>query len=123
MRCWVVQSCLAALGEACCCSVLLLQGGIFSLKLQFSERYPEKPPRVRFTCDIFHPNVSNSWYANKLTAVHSNQTDASPGHVTHSGTVAPLSDTVLEFVCHSPAYCYQARRSRHLFLHLFRLIL
>lgn len=37
--------------------LLLLQGGIFSLKLQFSERYPEKPPRVRFTCDMFHPNV------------------------------------------------------------------
>lgn len=40
----------------CCCP----QGGIFSLKLQFSERYPEKPPRVRFTCDMFHPNVSNA---------------------------------------------------------------
>lgn len=35
----------------------MLQGGIFSLKLQFSERYPEKPPRVRFTCEMFHPNV------------------------------------------------------------------
>lgn len=31
------------------------EGGIYALKLQFSERYPEKPPRVRFTCEIFHP--------------------------------------------------------------------
>eukprot|EP00775_Hariotina_reticulata_P010947 gene10947-11101_t len=33
------------------------EGGIFPLKVQFSERYPEKPPRVRFTCDMFHPNI------------------------------------------------------------------
>lgn len=33
------------------------QGGIFSLKLQFTEHYPAKPPRVRFTCEMFHPNV------------------------------------------------------------------
>jgi len=33
------------------------EGGAFSLQLVFSERYPERPPRVRFTCEIFHPNV------------------------------------------------------------------
>jgi hypothetical protein len=38
----------------------LPQGGIFSLKLQFTEHYPAKPPRVRFTCEMFHPNVSVS---------------------------------------------------------------
>ena len=31
-------------------------GGVFSLRLTFSERYPEKPPRVRFTSEMFHPN-------------------------------------------------------------------
>lgn len=35
------------------------EGGIFSLCLTFSEQYPEKPPRVRFTTDVFHPNVYN----------------------------------------------------------------
>ncbi|KAL2906631.1 Ubiquitin-conjugating enzyme E2 2 [Bienertia sinuspersici] len=25
--------------------------------MTFSSSYPEKPPRVRFTSDIFHPNV------------------------------------------------------------------
>lgn len=33
------------------------EGGIFCLRITFSEHYPEKPPRVRFTSDMFHPNV------------------------------------------------------------------
>jgi ubiquitin-conjugating enzyme E2 A len=33
------------------------EGGIFSLRLTFSEKYPEKPPRVRFTSEIYHPNI------------------------------------------------------------------
>ncbi|CAK9212540.1 hypothetical protein BDL97_18G047700 [Sphagnum fallax] len=33
------------------------EGGIFSLRLIFGEHYPEKPPQVRFTSDVFHPNV------------------------------------------------------------------
>ena len=37
--------------------LLARAGGIFSLRLQFPDQYPDKPPRVRFTCDMFHPNV------------------------------------------------------------------
>ncbi|KAH9260887.1 hypothetical protein BASA82_001085, partial [Batrachochytrium salamandrivorans] len=33
------------------------EGGIFSLRLTFPEMYPTKPPRVRFVCEMFHPNV------------------------------------------------------------------
>ena len=32
-------------------------GGVFSLRMTFGEQYPEKPPRVRFTSEVFHPNV------------------------------------------------------------------
>jgi len=34
-----------------------LPGGVFSLRMTFGEQYPEKPPRVRFTSEVFHPNV------------------------------------------------------------------
>lgn len=33
------------------------EGGIFGLRITFGEHYPEKPPRVRFTTEVFHPNV------------------------------------------------------------------
>eukprot|EP00178_Gracilaria_changii_P015953 TRINITY_DN44886_c0_g1_i1.p1 TRINITY_DN44886_c0_g1~~TRINITY_DN44886_c0_g1_i1.p1 ORF type:complete len:145 (+),score=11.89 TRINITY_DN44886_c0_g1_i1:3-437(+) len=35
------------------------EGGIYSLKILFSDEYPQKPPKdIRFTCrDMFHPNV------------------------------------------------------------------
>lgn len=33
------------------------EGGIFQLRITFSENYPDKAPRVRFTSEMFHPNV------------------------------------------------------------------
>jgi len=33
------------------------EGGIFNLRLDFTKEYPQKPPKVRFTSPIFHPNV------------------------------------------------------------------
>uniref|UniRef100_A0A0N4ZV29 UBIQUITIN_CONJUGAT_2 domain-containing protein n=1 Tax=Parastrongyloides trichosuri TaxID=131310 RepID=A0A0N4ZV29_PARTI len=31
--------------------------GIFKLKLEFTEEYPNKPPNVKFVSKMFHPNV------------------------------------------------------------------
>ena len=33
------------------------EGGIYGLRLQFPDSYPTKPPKVRFTCEMWHPNV------------------------------------------------------------------
>mmetsp|Transcript_12844 Transcript_12844/g.22156 ORF Transcript_12844/g.22156 Transcript_12844/m.22156 type:complete len:153 (-) Transcript_12844:1050-1508(-) len=33
------------------------EGGIYSLRMTFPEQYPDKAPKVRFTSEMFHPNV------------------------------------------------------------------
>jgi ubiquitin-conjugating enzyme E2 A len=32
------------------------EGGTFGLVLEFSEDYPNKPPKVRFASKVYHPN-------------------------------------------------------------------
>ena len=33
------------------------EGGIYTLRLQFPDQYPDKAPRVRFLTEMFHPNI------------------------------------------------------------------
>ncbi|KNG45122.1 ubiquitin conjugating enzyme [Stemphylium lycopersici] len=33
------------------------EGGTFNFHLQFTDAYPEKPPTLKFTTKIYHPNV------------------------------------------------------------------
>ena len=35
------------------------EGGMFTLILEFSDEYPNKPPKVKFTTKMFHPNIYN----------------------------------------------------------------
>ena len=33
------------------------EGGIYGLRITFDGEYPNKPPRMKFTCDMWHPNI------------------------------------------------------------------
>merc|ERR1711899_111656 len=35
------------------------EDGTFKLQIEFSEEYPNKPPKVKFLSKMFHPNVYN----------------------------------------------------------------
>ena len=35
------------------------EGGIFNLRIDFSEKYPFKPPKIVFTTKIFHCNINS----------------------------------------------------------------
>jgi len=32
------------------------EGGVFTARLTFPADYPLSPPKMKFTCDLFHPN-------------------------------------------------------------------
>lgn len=33
------------------------EGGVFTARLTFPADYPLSPPKMKFTCDLFHPNI------------------------------------------------------------------
>ena len=52
-------------------SVFCSEGGFFKAHLYFPPEYPQKPPKMKFTSDIWHPNGKNTtrnprwWWSTK----------------------------------------------------------
>eukprot|EP00744_Colponema_vietnamica_P001243 GILI01002083.1.p1 GENE.GILI01002083.1~~GILI01002083.1.p1 ORF type:complete len:155 (+),score=18.71 GILI01002083.1:54-518(+) len=33
------------------------EGGIYALRITFPDNYPDRPPKIRFTTEMWHPNI------------------------------------------------------------------
>lgn len=44
------------------------EGGVFALRLTFTEQYPDKPPRVRFTSEMVSAEPSSPGHALRTAA-------------------------------------------------------
>lgn len=94
------------------------EGGTFSLDLTFSEEFPNKPPKVRFTTKMFHPNIytdgsicldilQNQWspiydIAAILTSIQSLLCDPNPNSPANSEAAQLFQSNKREcvFFCH-----------------------
>jgi len=91
------------------------EGGTFSLDLTFSEEFPNKPPKVRFTTKMFHPNIytdgsicldilQNQWspiydIAAILTSIQSLLCDPNPNSPANSEAAQLFQSNKRECVC------------------------
>lgn len=44
------------------------EGGVFPAKLIFPPDYPLSPPKMQFTCEMFHPNSKIFWMGEVVEA-------------------------------------------------------
>lgn len=80
------------------------EGGIFNLPLHFPESYPQRPPRVKFVSQVWHPNV----YADGSLCLDILQTMWSPAHSVAS-VLTSIQSLLCDPNCASPANADAAR--------------
>ena len=68
------------------------------MRIFFGEDYPSKPPKVRFTCEMFHPNV----YADGTLCLDMIQDQWSPVY-TVSSILLAIRSLLTDPNCSSPA--------------------
>lgn len=89
------------------------EGATFNLLLEFSEDYPNKPPKVRFVSKLFHPNVyadgqicldilQNNWspiydVAAVLTSIQSLLSDPNPASPANAEAARMYVDNRAEY--------------------------
>lgn len=74
------------------------EGGVFQLRMIFSDSYPEKPPKVRFISEVFHPNV----YPDGMLCLDIIQDKWSPCHSVAS-ILTSIQSLLTDPNCASPA--------------------
>ncbi|KAI8467136.1 MAG: ubiquitin-conjugating enzyme/RWD-like protein [Monoraphidium minutum] len=73
-------------------------GGIFSLRLTFTDSYPSRPPRVKFVSEMWHPNV----YSDGHLCLDLLQDAWSPCHSV-SSLLTSIQSLLTDPNCSSPA--------------------
>ena len=90
------------------------EGGVFKLKLKFTEDYPNQAPEVRFVTQMYHPNIyadgaicldilQNNWspiydVAAILTSIQSLLPDPNPNSPANKEAAALFTDDKDEYV-------------------------
>lgn len=74
------------------------EGGVFPAVLSFPSDYPLSPPKMKFTCDMFHPNSEFAHHTNTHTSGRWILSGPDPHQLTTSSQSCPIHCEGLQVV-------------------------